>query len=309
MQIVIQDLSKIYSGNIVALKHIDLSIGTGMFGLLGPNGAGKTTLMRILATLVRPTKGAAWIGGYRTDDPKEKWVVKAMLGYLPQELAFYGDLSAYEFLEYVTALKRIHWHVRKRQIQEALEVVGLAGVAKRRIKTYSGGMKRRLGIAQALIGNPSVLIIDEPTVGLDPQERVRFRNLLVALGHNSTIILSTHIIDDIAQTCPKLAILHQGSVIFSGNTGDLIDLVRGKVWEVEATDYRPGSGTIVVGSMQDKEEATYRLLAPAVPHSSARPLQPTLEDAYLWSIHQLGVSDTATTAAKAASDTGASGIL
>lgn len=289
MEIKVQGLSKTYAGGIVALQNIDMTIGGGMFGLLGPNGAGKTTFMRIIATLMRPSSGFATVGGYRTDDPREKWNVKAMLGYLPQELALYGDLSAYEFLEFVAALKRLDPHTRRRQIHTALESVALTDVAKRRIKTYSGGMKRRVGVAQALLGDPHVIIVDEPTVGLDPQERVRFRNMLVALAHDRTVILSTHIIEDIAHTCAQLAVLYQGAQIFVGDASGLIATACGKVWEIDAPAYRPAPDAIVVASIQGIATAHYRVLAEAPPHAAARSVAPTLEDAYLWNIQSMAI--------------------
>lgn len=284
MQIVIHGLTKTYSGNVAALKQIDLTIGGGMFGLLGPNGAGKTTFLRIVATLMQPSHGSVTVGGYRTHDPHEKWIVKSMLGYLPQELALYGDLSAYELLEFVAALKQIAPHTRRQQIHEALEVVALADVAKRRIKTYSGGMKRRVGVAQALLGDPKLLIVDEPTVGLDPQERVRFRTMLVALARHRTIILSTHILEDIAQTCSQLAVLNCGALVFAGDTQLLLAQASGHVWEITAADYLPAPDHLVVAHLQDTASARYRVLAADAPHSAARLLEPTLEDAYLWSV-------------------------
>ena len=170
----------------------------GMFGLLGPNGAGKTTLMRVLATLLQPTSGAAYVGDWKVDDRNQKWKIRAQLGYLPQEIQMYDNLSAREFLAFVAALKRIPTEERGQQIGKMLELTGLSDAAGRKIRAYSGGMKRRLGVAQALIGNPKVLIVDEPTAGLDPQERVRFRNLLVELARERLVLLSSHITEDVA---------------------------------------------------------------------------------------------------------------
>jgi ABC-type multidrug transport system ATPase subunit len=286
MEIVAQKLKKVYKGKITALHELDLQIGSGMFGLLGPNGAGKTTLMRILATLVRPTEGVATIGGYRTDDPNDKWAIRAMLGYLPQELALYGDLSAIEFLEFIAALKEIPPRMQREQIQHVLEATSLTDVAKRRLKTYSGGMKRRVGVAQALLGDPKVLIVDEPTVGLDPQERVRFRNMLTSLAKDRIVILSTHIIEDVAQTCSQLAILHRGALVFTGSVLDFTKSAEGKVWEAEAVDYHPSNDAIVVASLQTAGATRYRLLAETQPHPSAQPATPSLEDAYLWRIQE-----------------------
>jgi ABC-2 type transport system ATP-binding protein len=199
----ISQLTKTYAGRVQALRGVDLQIGgTGMFGLLGPNGAGKTTLMRILAGLLRPTSGQVRVFGHDMTKPKDKLAIKALLGYLPQELGLYPDLTAREFLDYVALLKGLTDSIaRRRQITERLERVRLTEVADRRLKTYSGGMKRRVGIAQALLGEPKLVIVDEPTVGLDPEERVRLRNLLGDTAHACTVILSTHIVEDISQSC------------------------------------------------------------------------------------------------------------
>lgn len=286
MEIVVRNLNKVYQGKITALQQINITIGTGMFGLLGPNGAGKTTFMRILATLIQPSSGSVVIGGYHMERPDDKWAIRALLGYLPQELALYGDLSAYEFLEFVAALKKIPLQQRATQIQEVLEVTGLSEVARRRLKTYSGGMKRRVGVAQALLGNPALLIVDEPTVGLDPQERVRFRNMLTRLASDRTVILSTHIIEDVAQTCSQLAVLHRGSLLFSGAVHDLVQAAQGKVWEIAAANYSPGPELMLVSSIQLPEGIRYRVLADTKPHPAAQSVTPSLEDAYLWSVRE-----------------------
>lgn len=282
MNIEIENVGKVYSKGIVALRSIDLDIHAGIYGLLGPNGAGKTTLMRILATLITPTSGTARVGGYRVDDNREKWEIKARLGYLPQELTLYGDLSAHEFLNFVAAIKEVEPRHRREQIAQVLDVTGLADVAKRRLKTYSGGMKRRVGIAQALIGTPSLLIVDEPTVGLDPQERVRFRNLLVDLAHDRTVLLSTHIIEDVAQTCSRLGVLQAGRLVFNGAVDDLTACAHGKTWEIDVPGYRPGPDALLVASVQLQQTVRYRVLAEQQPHPDARLVDPSLEDGYLW---------------------------
>lgn len=289
MNIVIENLSKVYRGGTTALQNVSLEIGQGMFGLLGPNGAGKTTLMRILATLLRPTSGTARVGRYRVDDPGEKWAIKAMLGYLPQELALYGDLSAYEFLDFVAALKEIgRPQERRRQVLRVLDITGLTAVADQRLKTYSGGMKRRVGIAQALLGDPVFLIVDEPTAGLDPQERVRFRNLLVGLAQDRLVVLSTHIVEDVAQTCLQVAVLHRGELLFNGTVTNLIGCAQGKAWEVEVANYQPRAEAVVVASMRMAEGLRYRVLADEQPHRTARPVAPTIEDGYLWLMKMAG---------------------
>ena len=241
------NLTKTYRGKVQALRGVSLNIGPGMFGLVGPNGAGKTTLMRILAGLVRPTAGSARVLGHDVTRQAGKMAVKTALGYLPQELGLYPDLTAREFLDYIAALKGLtDTAARRRQIDELLDCVGLADVAGRRLKTYSGGMKRRVGIAQALLGAPRLLIVDEPTAGLDPEERVRLRNLLAEMSGRCTIILSTHIVEDVSQSCSDLAILAAGQVLYRGSPRDLIAAARGKVWLITTGGERPdpASGTM-----------------------------------------------------------------
>jgi len=281
MNIIVENVTKIYGKDSLALKGISLEIKSGMFGLLGPNGAGKTTLMRIIATLIRPTNGFVKVGDYRTDDVKEKWHIRAMLGYLPQELALYGDLSAQEFLDFMGAMKGCR--DRARQVKTLLELTGLNAAAKKRIKTYSGGMKRRLGIAQALIGDPSLLIVDEPTVGLDPEERTRFRNMLVDLSSERTVILSSHIVEDIAQTCYQAAILHQGNLLFSGNVTEIIQQAEGRVWEYISVEEKQSSDIVLVAKTRIQEaQIKYRVLAEKQPASNATLVSPDIEDGYLW---------------------------
>ncbi len=220
MEIVLRGLTKTYRGGVRALSDVDLTIPTGMYGLLGPNGAGKTTLMRILAGILRPTDGTVWIGEHDCATEAGRVAVKRTLGYLPQELGLYPDLSAREFLDYIGILKGMDDRTaRQRRVDELLDTVALANVANRKLKTFSGGMKRRVGIAQALLNDPQLLIVDEPTAGLDPEERIRFRNLLADLAGDRTVLLSTHIVEDVAQTCRMLAVLAGGHVRFHGRGG------------------------------------------------------------------------------------------
>ncbi|MDQ2907118.1 MAG: ABC transporter ATP-binding protein, partial [Chloroflexota bacterium] len=223
MNIEIAHLSKIYRGDVRALNDLNLVIPPGMFGLLGPNGAGKTTLMRILAGILHPTGGTVQVGQYAAASEQGRIAIKQVLGYLPQELGMYPDLSAYEFLDYVGLLKGLkERRPRQQRVEQVLETVALSSVARRKIKTFSGGMKRRLGIAQAIINNPHLLIVDEPTAGLDPEERIRFRNLLSDLGGNRTVLLSTHIVEDIAQTCQNIAVMKSGQVVFQGTVAQML---------------------------------------------------------------------------------------
>ena len=278
----VHNLTKTYKGSIHALRGITLSIETGLFGLLVPNGAGKTTLMRILATLLRPTTGTVHILGHDVTDPKGRAAIKRALGYLPQDVGLYPELTAAEFLDYVTMLKGIPRAARRREVNGLIETVGLAKVARYRVKTYSGGMKQRLGIAQALVGNPPLLIVDEPTSGLDPEERVRIRNLLASLGRERLVILSTHIIEDIGLTCPRLAVLHEGQILFDGTPGELIERARGKVWSIVTAGARPDGSLVVVSGLQVRDGMQYRVIGENVTGYDATPVEPSLEDAYLW---------------------------
>jgi ABC-2 type transport system ATP-binding protein len=286
MNILIENVTKTFGKDFSALKNVSLEIKSGMFGLLGPNGAGKTTLMRIIATLVQPSRGLVKVGAYRTHDEHEKWHIRRALGYLPQELALYNNLSAYNFLDFMGGIKGIKQKERSRQIESLLEITGLGAVAHKHIKTYSGGMKRRLGIAQALIGNPALLIVDEPTAGLDPEERVRFRNMLVDFATERTVILSSHIVEDIAQTCHQIAILHQGHLLFDGNVAGLIQQSEGKVWEYVADEERKAPDVFLISKTRTHNTLIkYRVLANEQPAPHAQLVSPGIEDGYLWLMH------------------------
>ncbi len=282
--ITISHLSKTYPGPVHALRDVSLEIGTGMFGLLGPNGAGKTTLMRILAGILTPTGGTATVLGHNLTTPVGKQAVKESLGYLPQELGLYPDLTAAEFLDYIAILKGINdGKTRKRQITELLDLVRLTDKANVRIKTYSGGMKRRVGIAQALLGTPQLIIVDEPTAGLDPEERIRFRNLLVDTAARCTVILSTHIVEDIGQSCNDLAVIREGLVLYRGSPRELIAQARGNVWNITMTDgARPDGGLTIVSTLQLAEGVQYRVVGKPESQYPAQPAEPSLEDGYMW---------------------------
>ena len=280
----ITNLTKTYRGNVKALDGITLDIGTGMFGLVGPNGAGKTTLMRILAGLLRPSSGQVRVFGHDLSTAKGRQTAKALLGYLPQDLGLYPNLTAREFLDYMGILKGVTDRAeRKRQIEETLEMVRLGDVAMRQLKTYSGGMKRRVGIAQALLGDPRLVIVDEPTAGLDPEERVRLRNLLSDMAQDRTIILSTHIVEDISQSCNDLAMMRKGRVLFRGSPADLIEQARGHVWTITATNgTRPGDSLTLVSTLQLGSGTQYRVVGIPAPNLNATPVEPSLEDGYMW---------------------------
>lgn len=281
----IKGLTKTYPGKVHALRDVTLSIGSGMFGLLGPNGAGKTTLMRTIAGLLRPTAGSISVFGHDISTREGKQAAKSMLGYLPQDLGLYPNLNAREFLDYVAILKGMtDVNQRKKQIAELLDVVRLVDVADRKLKTYSGGMKRRVGIAQALLGNPRLIIVDEPTTGLDPEERIRLRNFLGEIARRCTIILSTHIIEDISVSCQQMAVIARGQLLFAGMPGELIRNARGMVWTVNTAGSMPNHGLSVVTTLQLADAVQYRVIGTNAQeqYSDATMVEPNLEDGYMW---------------------------
>ncbi|HLQ30668.1 MAG TPA: ABC transporter ATP-binding protein [Ktedonobacteraceae bacterium] len=283
MKIEVTHLNKVYRGGVQALNNVDLTIPSGMYGLLGPNGAGKTTLMRILAGILRPTSGSIDVGGHDGNTEKGRTAIKQMLGYLPQDLGVYPDLNAREFLDYVGILKGMDDRkIRQKRVAELLEVVSLTDVANRKLKTFSGGMKRRIGIAQALLNDPQLLIVDEPTAGLDPEERIRFRNLLSDLAGDRTVLLSTHIVEDIAQTCRNLAIMKSGQVIFQGTTVDLTSETRGKVWIITTDGLKPQGNFTVVSTLNMGSTVQYRIVGELSARAGAIETAPSLEDGYVW---------------------------
>lgn len=291
----VSHLAKTYKSGgteVHALQNIDMTIGSGMFGLVGPNGAGKTTLMRIIAGLMSPTSGNISVFNHDMSTHQGKQAAKSLLGYLPQELGLYPNLTAAEFLDYIAILKGVtDAGFRGRQIAELLEIVGLVEAGKRRLKAYSGGMKRRVGIAQALLGNPQLLIVDEPTVGLDPEERVKLRNLLSDVAQRCTVILSTHIIEDISQSCNDLAMLNKGRVMFRGAPRELIAAARGHVWLISskgthASSERPNDGLTVVSTLQLADGVQYRVIGQPSPTLNAQPTEPSLEDGYIFAMQQ-----------------------
>jgi ABC-type multidrug transport system ATPase subunit len=290
----ITSLTKTYGigGKAVhALNGIDLQIGSGMFGLLGPNGAGKTTLMRILAGIVNPSRGSVRVGGHDLATEAGKQAVKSMLGYLPQELGMYPELTAEQFVDYMAILKGLDdSRQRAQRVGQVLEMVGLQESAGRKIKGFSGGMKRRVGIAQALVNDPKLLIVDEPTSGLDPEERIRFRNLLVQLATDRAVLLSTHIVEDIAQTCRDVAVLSHGQVLFRGSPAQLMQAAGGHVWTLTCAGLeKPDHGLTVVSMLHLAEETQYRLVGhSAEAYPAAQPVQPGLEDGYVWLMKSAG---------------------
>lgn len=230
MKLIISDLSKTYDNGVKALQNVSLQISNGMFGLLGPNGAGKSTLMRTLATLQEADKGSIQFG--ELDILQDKNELRKILGYLPQEFGLYPRLSARMLLNHLAILKGIiNPTERKNKVEELLHKVNLHHVSKQKLGSFSGGMKQRFGIAQALLNNPKLLIVDEPTAGLDPVERNRFYNLLSEIAENTIVILSTHIVEDVKNLCTDMAIINKGKVVLKGNPIEAIDSIKGKVWK------------------------------------------------------------------------------
>ncbi|HEY7768779.1 ABC transporter ATP-binding protein [Longimicrobium sp.] len=229
MELQIRDVSKTYPNGVQALKDVTLTIPAGMYGLLGPNGAGKSTLMRILATLQEPDSGSIQLG--EIDVVREKDRVRQTLGYLPQEFGVYPKVSAEELLEHFAILKGIaDRRARKEVVEALLRQTNLWDVRKQKLGGYSGGMRQRFGVAVALLGNPKLLIVDEPTAGLDPAERVRFLNLLSELGENSAVILSTHIVEDVSELCTRMAIIDRGEILLEAEPLGAIEQMRGRIW-------------------------------------------------------------------------------
>lgn len=267
-----------------ALKNINLQIETGLFGLLGPNGAGKSTLMNIISTILPLDEGKVTVYGHDLVNEGEQ--VRQLLGYLPQHFHAPGQFTGKEFLQYVSSMKgMLDKKERTIQVERALEEVNLATHANKKIKSYSGGMKRRLGIAQALIGNPKLIILDEPTAGLDPSERIRFRNVIERLSKDYTIILSTHIISDIESSCDHVGVIHHGKVLFQGTTDALSTIAKDVIWEVSVpnVDFDSVEQTYtVLSSRREKESAIFRVISKQPPsHDATLVKSPTIEDGYM----------------------------
>src|SRR6202050_134150 len=282
MQLTIDALTKRYSGGVQALSNVSITLGPGVLGLLGPNGAGKSTLMRILAMITQPTSGKVlW---NNSDVARNPDALRDVLGFLPQDFGVYPNLSALEFLEYLAAVKGIAAGAARRRIGELLEVVNLTEVATRPLGGYSGGMRQRVGIAQALLNDPQLLIVDEPTAGLDPEERVRFRNLLSELSGERIVILSTHIVSDVEAVATSIAIVSSGQLVAHGAPEELLSAVAGKVWEVvvPSAELAALRQRYLVSSTAHRGDGVHaRIVTAAAPSPAARQLEPSLEDAYL----------------------------
>lgn len=288
MKLAVQGLTKDYGGRTV-LGPMSMTLGDGIHGLLGPNGAGKTTFMRLLATLLDPSGGHVEMDGIPL---KDKAAVRSMVGYLPQEFSFYPGMTVWEALDYLALLSGVgERRERHRRIGELLEQVNLAPYRKTKFKALSGGMKRRLGVAQAMVHGPKLLIVDEPTAGLDPEERIRFRQLLCRFAEKRTVILSTHLLEDVVSTCGQVTLLNRGQIRYHGKVEELESQAEGKVWTAELDRRELGSVRgryTVLSEVAEGQTVQLRLLSGDCPFPGARQAAPSMEDAYLYILGQEG---------------------
>jgi len=288
MELRIEGLSKTYPGGVRALSGVSLTIGAGIFGLLGPNGAGKSTLMRILATLQEADEGSAWLDGL--DVLRDKEGVRRVLGYLPQEFGLYPKVAAATLLDHFARLKGISGGSERRALVEALlRQTNLWDARNQRLGAFSGGMKQRFGIAQALIGDPKLIIVDEPTAGLDPEERVRFHNLLGEIGEQVIVILSTHIVGDVSDLCRQMAVIHKGQVLATGDPLQLASELRGRIWQTtagraEAEQYR--ERLTVISARMNAGRRLVRVYAEERPGSEFEAVEPEVEDVYFSAVRR-----------------------
>jgi ABC-2 type transport system ATP-binding protein len=290
MKLTISHLSKQYRRDFWGLRDFDLELTPGVIGLLGPNGAGKSTLMRMLATITQPTEGM--IKWNDTDILKSPDTLRAVLGYLPQDFGVYPNLTGIEFLEYMAAIKGMDAKSARRRIDELLVVVNLVHAAKRPLGGYSGGMKQRVGIAQALLNDPQLLIVDEPTVGLDPEERVRFRNLLSDLSGERIVLLSTHIVSDVEATATEIVVINKGRKVRHAAPEKLLALLDGKVWQwmIPSNDLPAiKQKHLISGTVRRDNGIQIRVVSEAPPSPEAQVIAPSLEDVYLHLVSQNGI--------------------
>ncbi len=285
MEIVIKNLSKNY-GRKAALKNVSVTIHSGMYGLLGRNGAGKTSLMRILATLSVPSGGEVSMNGISI---KETGKIREIIGYLPQNFSFYRNMSVYDAMDYLGLLSNLPDKIRKERIVSLLERVNLKENMRTKIKALSGGMRQRLGIAQALLHGPQILIVDEPTAGLDPEERIRFRNLLSEFAEDRIVILSTHISSDVEASCENIGVLDNGKMIWNGATEELVKQAEGKVYLISAgkkQDKIIREKYTVLNIIASGSGTQYRVLSETLPEEKHILQDPTLEDGYMYLLSQ-----------------------
>ena len=282
MTLEIKNLTKKFEDRII-LNDISIKLEPGVYGLLGANGSGKSTLMRIICGVIKYNKGSIFYNGYNTTEKSESF--RTILGFLPQDFQYYPDFTGLKFLLYIAALKGLDNLSAKKKCNELLHLVGLEDVKNKKIKKYSGGMKQRLGIAQAMINDPEVLILDEPTVGLDPKERVRFRNLISSFSKEKIIILSTHIVSDIEYIADEILILNKGKIVNRGGSSELVKEIEGQVWEclMESTLVNEISAKYIVSNKKHAAQGTVlRIISKNPPTINAKKVQPTLEDLYLF---------------------------
>lgn len=276
-------VNQTYRGGHRALNDLSLQLSPGVLGLLGPNGAGKSTLMRILATLTKPTSGRVTWNGH--DIAREPDRLRTVLGYLPQDFGVYDALDAREFLAFLAAVKGMGGKAARVRIEACLDMVGLADTGDRRLGQFSGGMRQRVGIAQALLNDPALLIVDEPTVGLDPDERLRFQHLITDLAADRVVILSTHIVSDVEASASQIAVIAAGQLRFHGTPAQLISRAEGRVWEWTVPEAEIASvrgGQTLVGSLRRPDGIRVRVLSEASPDPQARPVAAGLQDGYSW---------------------------
>ena len=282
MQLKLDRLTKQY-GSKIAVDRVSATLTRGVYGLLGANGAGKTTLMRMLCGILTPTSGEVLLNGESIYAMDARY--RDLLGYLPQDFGYYPEYSAQDFLLYIAALKGLPRPQAKQKTAQLLEEVALAGVAKKRIKTFSGGMKQRLGIAQALLNEPEILVLDEPTAGLDPKERVRLRNLLADLAKDRIVLLSTHIVSDVESIADRVFLMKQGAFVLEGTVAQLVEKMQGRVWEYAVPDHlvhRAEQEYAVANLRHEGGQTVLRIVADAPPGPEARACTPGLEDLYLY---------------------------
>ena len=284
VNIEIKNLSKHY-GTKKALDGISLNIEQGMFGLLGPNGAGKTTLMKVITALTKKSEGSVTVCGIPIEECGK---IRKIIGYLPQDFSMYGNMTAYEALDYLAVLSGMDKAERKIMVPQTLEKVNLKEQQKTKVKAMSGGMRRRLGIAQAIIHNPKVIVVDEPTAGLDPEERVRFRNLLCEIAKERIVILSTHIVGDIEATCEEIAILNEGRILFRGTINELLKMVEGKVYTAEISTMeveKVKEKFLVTGILTSGSLTRVKIISDVPPMDGSQLCSPDVEDAYMYLMH------------------------
>ena len=282
MELSLDRLTKHY-GNKIAVDCVSATLKPGVYGLLGANGAGKTTLMRMLCAILESTSGEVLLNGKEITAMGADY--RNILGYLPQDFGYYPNYTAMEFLMYIAALKGISKDIAKERSKELLKEVGLIHVANKKVKTFSGGMKQRVGIAQALLNNPEILILDEPTAGLDPKERVRFRNLLSAYAGDKIVILSTHIVSDVEAIADEVLLMKKGKFVLKGTVQELIQKANGKVWEmrISASEARRWQAKTTVANLRHEgKEVVLRIISDHIPGEGAIPCEATLEDLYLY---------------------------